>query len=78
MRHNHIWISEIDLQEFRLVGEKKDIWGGSQVLAWCPEAPHLYKKDGWYYLLIAEGGTGAFPCGNHCKEQRGDGRIHRL
>ena len=57
MRHNHIWISEIDLQEFRLVGEKKDIWGGSQVLAWCPEAPHLYKKDGWYYLMVAEGGT---------------------
>jgi beta-xylosidase len=22
-----------------------------------PEGPHLYKKDGWYYLLIAEGGT---------------------
>ncbi len=33
------------------------------VLAWqgmggkCPEAPHLYKIDGWYYLMIAEGGT---------------------
>jgi Beta-xylosidase len=22
------------------------------------EAPHIYKKDGWYYLIIAEGGTG--------------------
>jgi hypothetical protein len=22
-----------------------------------PEGPHLYKKDDWYYLLIAEGGT---------------------
>ena len=22
------------------------------------EAPHLYKRDGWYYLLTAEGGTG--------------------
>lgn len=21
------------------------------------EGPHLYKKDGWYYLLVAEGGT---------------------
>jgi hypothetical protein len=20
-----------------------------------PEAPHMYRKDGWYYLLIAEG-----------------------
>lgn len=57
MRHNSIWISEIDLNEFRLVGEKKLIWGGAMVGAWCPEAPHLYKKDGWYYLMIAEGGT---------------------
>ncbi len=24
----------------------------------APEGPHLYKKDGWYYLLEAEGGTG--------------------
>ena len=23
----------------------------------CPEAPHLYKIDGYYYLMIAEGGT---------------------
>lgn len=22
-----------------------------------PEAPHIYKHDGWYYLLISEGGT---------------------
>ncbi len=32
-------------------------------MIWCgtggryPEAPHIYKKDGMYYLLIAEGGT---------------------
>lgn len=24
-----------------------------------PEGPHLLKKDGWYYLFLAEGGTGA-------------------
>lgn len=23
----------------------------------CTEGPHVYKKDGWYYLLTAEGGT---------------------
>lgn len=22
-----------------------------------PEGPHLYKRDGWYYLMLAEGGT---------------------
>ena len=45
---------------FQACGRKEKIWGGSQVLAWCPEAPHLYKKDGWYYLMIAEGGTEHF------------------
>lgn len=60
MRNNHIWISEIDLNHFCLVGEKRKIWAGSQVNAWCPEAPHIYKKDDWYYLMIAEGGTEHF------------------
>ena len=23
----------------------------------CPEAPHIYRINGWYYLLLAEGGT---------------------
>ena len=23
-----------------------------------PEAPHLYRRDGWWYLMVAEGGTG--------------------
>src|SRR5699024_41204 len=23
----------------------------------APEAPHIYKKDGFYYLIMAEGGT---------------------
>lgn len=52
-----IWISEIDLKEFKLVGEKKHIWGGALENCASPEAPHLYKKNGWYYLMIAEGGT---------------------
>lgn len=56
-RHQHIWICEINLETFRFVGERKLIWAGAMTGAWCPEAPHLYKKDGWYYLMIAEGGT---------------------
>lgn len=27
----------------------------------CPEGPHIMKKDGWYYAIVAEGGTG---CGH--------------
>ncbi len=38
------------------IGEAKMLWYGE-----CkknPEGPHLLKKDGWYYLFLAEGGTG--------------------
>lgn len=37
------------------VGEWQWIWNGTDRV---PEGPHLYRKDGWYYLLAAEGGTG--------------------
>ena len=52
-----IWICEIDLREFKLAGEKKHVWGGALIGASAPEAPHLFKRNGYYYLLIAEGGT---------------------
>lgn len=42
-------------QETRQGSGYKSVWngtGGAHV-----EGPRLYKKDGWYYLLIAEGGT---------------------
>lgn len=32
------------------------IWAGTGEIS--PEGPHMYKKDGYYYLMIAEGGTG--------------------
>ncbi|KAL0765352.1 hypothetical protein CaCOL14_012101 [Colletotrichum acutatum] len=38
------------------VGDSVSIWNGTG--GESPEGPHIYKKDGWYYLLIAEGGTG--------------------
>jgi alpha-N-arabinofuranosidase len=34
-----------------------DIGEGHARFASAPEAPHVYKKDGFYYLLVAEGGT---------------------
>ncbi|KAK0118557.1 hypothetical protein ONS96_011650 [Cadophora gregata f. sp. sojae] len=34
-----------------------NIWNGTGASA--PEGPHIYHRDGYYYLLIAEGGTGA-------------------
>lgn len=32
------------------------VWSGTGERA--PEGPHLLKKDGWYYAILAEGGTG--------------------
>ena len=51
-----IWLQELDLSEFKLVGEKHLLWRGACGGVWA-EGPHMYKKDGRYYLLIAEGGT---------------------
>jgi xylan 1,4-beta-xylosidase len=48
----------IMLQEFRdgkLVGPRKNIYRGTDLD--LVEGPHLYKRNGWYYLLTAEGGT---------------------
>ena len=55
--HNHIMLRELDTEKWEMTGEAHDLWGGALVDAWCPEGPHIYKKDGWYYVLIAEGGT---------------------
>jgi len=29
-------------------------WMGAGTGGIAPEGPHIYKKDGWYYLMIAE------------------------
>ena len=50
-----IWISEINLETFELVGEKHTLWNGTGGI--FPEGPRMYKHNGWHYLLIAEGGT---------------------
>jgi xylan 1,4-beta-xylosidase len=50
-----IYQFEIDLSSGQPLSEPRLVWtgtGGSH-----PEAPHLYKIDGRYYLMIAEGGT---------------------
>lgn len=48
------------LQEYnpdlkKLVGPAKNIFHGTDIE--LTEGPHLYKRNGWYYLITAEGGT---------------------
>lgn len=52
---NEIEQLEIDLQTGDILTESKVISYGSG--GRDAEAPHIYKVDGWYYLLLAEGGT---------------------
>ncbi|KAK3350039.1 glycosyl hydrolase [Lasiosphaeria hispida] len=51
----YIQLAEADLDTGKL-GEWQIIWNGTGGMA--PEGPHIYHKDGWYYILAAEGGTG--------------------
>ena len=51
-----IWIQELDIKKWQLVGERYTVWDG--VFGCCTEGPHIYKEHGLYYLLVAEGGTG--------------------
>ena len=50
-----IWLCTIDPDTGRQLTESKLLWRGMG--GRYPEGPHLYKKDGYYYLLISEGGT---------------------
>ncbi|KAL6866515.1 hypothetical protein ACO1O0_002626 [Amphichorda felina] len=51
-----IILQELDLETGELSQPPVELWNGTGGV-W-PEGPHIYKRDGWYYLLIAEGGTG--------------------
>lgn len=46
---------EIDVKSGEKLSEQKEIWEGFSKIV--PEGPHIYKRDGWYYLIVAEGGT---------------------
>lgn len=50
-----IHLFQIDLQTGKKLTEQKNIWQGTGGI--YPEGPHIYKKDGFYYLMISEGGT---------------------
>ncbi len=62
--HRAIWLQELDLRTMTMTGPRTVLVdGGVQPKdqpIWA-EGPHIIKRDGWYYLIAAEGGT----AGNH-------------
>jgi xylan 1,4-beta-xylosidase len=50
-----IVLQEYSQRERRLIGERKLIFAGTPL--GLTEAPHLYKRNDFYYLIAAEGGT---------------------
>lgn len=59
--HRTIRIIEYDMDHKRTIGDNKIIVNGGTDLKEKPvwiEGPHLYKINGWYYLMCAQGGTG--------------------
>ncbi|RSL40844.1 hypothetical protein CEP54_015998 [Fusarium duplospermum] len=46
---------QIDLTTGKRLSEERTIWTGTGGV--YPEGPHVFKWKGWYYLIIAEGGT---------------------
>lgn len=52
-----IWLQQLDLKQHKLIGKKKILTYGYTRNSPYAEAPHLYKIDGKYLLLTAEGGT---------------------
>jgi xylan 1,4-beta-xylosidase len=58
--HRAIWVQEYDWRAGKMVGESTQLVNGGVDLSKKPvwiEGPHIFKKDGWYYLTAAEGGT---------------------
>nr|WP_299337590.1 glycoside hydrolase family 43 protein [Allomuricauda sp.] len=55
---NGVWMQVLDFEQQKLIGERKQLTHGHAKNARWTEGPHLYKIDGKYMLLVAEGGTG--------------------
>ena len=59
--HRTIRMNELDIEKLKVISDNKIIVNGGTDISKKPiwiEAPHLLKKDDWYYLICAEGGTG--------------------
>ncbi|MCD7832648.1 MAG: glycoside hydrolase family 43 protein [Lachnospiraceae bacterium] len=55
--HHGIYLNELDPKTFQFKGPRTIIWDGIKSRSKWIEAPHIYFENGWYYLVVAEGGT---------------------
>ncbi|MFT3737464.1 MAG: glycoside hydrolase family 43 protein [Breznakibacter sp.] len=58
--HRAVWVHEYDIATDQTIGTPKVLIDGGIDIRTEPqwiEGPHLYKVNGWYYLMAAEGGT---------------------
>jgi alpha-N-arabinofuranosidase len=58
--HRAIWIAELDPRTLQFAGKPKVLVDGGVAPGKRPiwiEGPHIFRKDGYYYLICAEGGT---------------------
>lgn len=71
-----ILLQEYSEKQKRLVGPITNIFRGTEL--GLTEGPHLYKRDGWYYLVVAEGGTGYRHAVTHARSRNlgGPYEIH--
>lgn len=71
-----ILLQEYDPVARQLVGPVRNIFRGTEL--GLVEGPHLYRIDGWYYLLAAEGGTFATHAATVARSRRIDGPYEAM
>jgi alpha-N-arabinofuranosidase len=61
--HRLVWVQEIDLRTGRFMGPRTEfdpapLYASQAIgpVGWL-EAPHIYRRGEWYYLLVSHGGT---------------------
>jgi xylan 1,4-beta-xylosidase len=59
--HRTLRMRRFDINNFKVTGEEKILINGGTDISTKPvwiEGPHIFMKNGYYYLIAAEGGTG--------------------
>jgi xylan 1,4-beta-xylosidase len=72
-RFGGISLQEYDKKNQKLVGQRKIIFSGTGL--GFTEAPHIYKHNGMYHLMVAEGGTWYQHCACMARSQFIDGQY---